>query len=115
MSGLIKLFKAAAILADAMHFAFWILWLVICAGGFLNLRGINPALNGWKLVLFYGVPCVMLLLLIYDALRLWLADEKHRMLWLSMLIRTFSVVMLMAVAALLLGPALYRIYYEGNY
>ncbi|MPN00933.1 hypothetical protein SDC9_148131 [bioreactor metagenome] len=98
-----------------MHFVFWVLWLVICAGGFLKLHEINPALSGWKLGLFYGAPCAMLLLLIYDALRLWFADEKRRMLWLSMLIRFFSVVMLLAVAALLLGPALYRIYYEGNY
>lgn len=33
------------------------------------------------------------------------------MLWLSMLIRTFSVIMLIVVAGILLGPAFRRIYY----
>lgn len=111
MSGLIKFFKAAAILADAMHIVVWALWLAVCLGGILKLREINPALDGWALRLFYGLPFLMLGLLAYDALRLWFADEKHRMLWLSMLIRTLSVVLLLAVAALLLGPALHRIYY----
>lgn len=115
MSGLIKLFKATAILADGLHFVFWVLWLAICASGVLRLSQINPDLTGWMLVLFYGLPCVMLALLVYDALRLWLADEKHRMLWLSMLIRTLSVLMLLSVAILLLGPALHRIYYGDLY
>jgi hypothetical protein len=65
--------------------------------------------------LFYTLPCIMLALLVYDALRLWFADEKHRMLWLSMLLRTLSVVMLLSVVILLLGPALYRIYYGDLY
>ena len=72
---------------------------------------INPELAGWHLGVFYGLPAVMMALLVYDALRLWLADEKHRMLWLSMLIRTFSVIMLIVVAGILLGPAFRRIYY----
>ena len=42
---------------------------------------------------------------------LWFADEKHRMLWLSMVIRTVSVLMLIVVAGTLLGPRLYQIYY----
>lgn len=111
MSGLIKFFKAAAILADAMHFAVWTLWLAVCLGGILKPREINPELGGWTLRLFYGLPFLMLGMLVYDALRLGFADEKHRMLWLSMLIRTLSVVMLLLVAVLLLGPALHRIYY----
>lgn len=111
MSGLVKLFKATAILADALHFIVWVLWLAICMSGFLQLHEINPALTGWMLGLFYGLPCVMLALLIYDALRLALADEKHRRLWLSMLIRTLSLVLLLSVVVMLLGPALHRIYY----
>lgn len=115
MSGLIKLFKAAAILADGLHFIVWVLWLAICASGIMPLEKLNPALTGWMLGLFYGLPCIMLALLVYDALRLWFADEKHRMLWLSMLLRTLSVVMLLCVAILLLGPALHQIYYGDLY
>lgn len=115
MSGLIKLFKATAILADVMHFVFWVLWLGICLSGSLPLQKLNPELHGWLLGLFYGLPCVMLALLVYDALRLWFADERHRMLWLSLLIRTLSVVMLLSAAILLLGPALHQIYYGDLY
>ncbi|MBS5529429.1 hypothetical protein KH017_01450 [bacterium] len=111
MSTLIKFFKIAAILSDSLHFFVWILWLAVCASGLLKLHDINPELAGWHLGVFYGLPAVMMALLVYDALRLWLADEKHRMLWLSMLIRTFSVIMLIVVAGILLGPAFRRIYY----
>ena len=112
-SGLVKIFKAAAILCDVMHLVFWVLWLALCLSGLLKLHQINPALTGKMLWLFYGLPGVTMGLLVYDTMRLWLADERHRMLWLSLLIRTFSVVALLAAAGILLGPALYRIYYGG--
>ncbi|MBS1371124.1 MAG: hypothetical protein HPZ91_14325 [Lentisphaeria bacterium] len=111
MSILIKFFKATAILSDLMHIVVWLIWLAICASGLLKVREIDPEFTGWRVAAFYGLPFIMIGALVYDALRLWFADEKHRMLWLSMLIRTCSVVTLIAVAACLVGPMLYKIYY----
>ncbi len=111
MSGLIRFFKLSAMFADALHFVFWIIWLLICSSGLLKMHEINPALAGWRLVLFYGLPFVMMGLLAYDVRRLWVADEKHRKLWLSLVIRTVSVLLMLTIAGLLLGPALYQIYY----
>ena len=111
MSFLIKFFKATAILSDGLHVVVWLLWIVLWASGLLKIREIDPDFSGWRAAIFYGMPFVMIAALIADALRLWFASEKHRMLWLSMMIRTVSVIMLIVVAASLLGPRIHQIYY----
>ena len=111
MSIFIKFFKAAAILSDGLHVAVWLLWIALCASGLLKIHEIDPDFSGVRAAIFYGTPFVMIAVLICDALRLWFADEKHRMLWLSMVIRTVSVLMPIVVAGTLLGPRLYQIYY----
>ena len=111
MSVFIKFFKAAAILSDGLHIVVWLLWIALCASGLLKIHEIDPDFSGGRAAIFYGTPFVMIAVLVGDALRLWFADEKHRMLWLSMVLRTVSVVMLIVVAGSLLGPRLYQIYY----
>ncbi|MDR0933128.1 MAG: hypothetical protein LBM70_08955 [Victivallales bacterium] len=113
MGILIKFFKATAILSDVLHLAVWLIWIAICASGILKTTEIDPDFSGWRVMLFYGLPGVIVLLLLFDALRLWFASEQHRMLWLSMLIRTISVVTLIVVVGCLIAPTLHRIYY-GN-
>ena len=111
MSIFIQFFKATAILSDVLHIAVWGVWIALCASGLLKIHEIDPYFSGWRAAIFYGTPFVMIAVLVGDALRLWFADEKHRMLWLSMVIRTISVLMLIIAAGALLGPRLYQIYY----
>ena len=64
MSIFIKFFKAAAILSDGLHVAVWLLWIALCASGLLKIHEIDPDFSGLRAIIFYGMPFVMIAVLI---------------------------------------------------